>query len=93
MISNDQELIQSENQNRFLSAASSFKGAICILHKNRYGIPFCRIPLSMVNRSAEVIVVGQVDALTNFCSNMVRFRIRSDFLVVFFLFFIVIFVF
>ena len=33
----------------------------------------------MVNRSAEVIVVGQVDKLTNFCPNMVRFRIRPDF--------------
>ena len=40
----------------------------------------------MVNRSAEVIVVGQVDRPINICPNMVRFRIRPDFLVVFFFF-------
>ena len=49
--------------------------------------------LTMVNRSAEVIVVGQVDTLINFCPNMVRFRKRPDVLVVSFFFFIVIFVF
>ena len=37
------------------------------------------MPLGMVNRSAEVIVVGQVDTFINFCPNMVRFRIRPDF--------------
>ena len=37
------------------------------------------MPLTMVNRSAEVIVVGQVHTLINFCPNMVRFRIRPDF--------------
>ena len=34
--------------------------------------------LTMVNRSAEVIVVGQIDTLINFCPNMVRFCIRLD---------------
>ena len=34
--------------------------------------------LTMVNRNAEVIVVGQIDTLINFCPNMVRFRIRLD---------------
>ena len=65
--------------NRICIPTGSFKGAVCILHKNRYGIPFCRMPLTLVNRSAEVIVVGQVDTLINFCPNMVRFRIRPDF--------------
>ena len=43
--------------------------------------------LTMVNSSAEVIVVGQVDTFKNFCPNMVRFRMRPDFLVVFIFFF------
>ena len=36
------------------------------------------MPLTMINRSAEVIVVGQVDTVINFCPNRVRFRIRPD---------------
>ena len=46
----------------------------------------------MVNRYAEVIVVGLVDTLIIFCPNMVRFRIRPDILVVFFFFFFFFFV-
>ena len=52
------------------------------------------MPLTMVNRSAEVIVVGQGDTLINFCPNMVRFRIRPDyfgrffFLIIFLLLFL-----
>ena len=42
--------------------------------------------LTMFNRSAEVIVFGQVDTPINFCQNMVRFRIRPDFFVLFLLF-------
>ena len=45
------------------------------------------MPLTMVNSSAEFIVVGQIDTLINFCPNMVQFRIRPDFFVVFFFFF------
>ena len=45
--------------------------------------------LIMVNRSAEVLVVGQVDTLINFCLNMVRFRIRPDFFSSFILFFFI----
>ena len=48
------------------------------------------MPLTMVNRSAEIIVVGQVDTLINVCPKMVRFRIWLD---VFGHFFFVIFVF
>ena len=43
--------------------------------------------LTMVNSSAEVIMVRQVDTLIDFYPNIVRFRIWPDFLVVFFFFF------
>ena len=45
---------------------------------------FVECQLTMINRSAEVIVVGQVHTVINICPNLVRFRIRPDFLVVFF---------
>ena len=41
------------------------------------------MPLTMVNRSAEVIVAGRVDILINVCPNMVR----PDFFFFFFFFF------
>ena len=47
--------------------------------------------LIMVNSSAEVIVVGQVDTFNNFCPNMIRFRMRPDCLVVFFFVFFLFF--
>ena len=37
----------------------------------------------MVNLSAEVIVVGQVDTLISFCPNRVRFRRFRFFIVIF----------
>ena len=49
--------------------------------------------LTVVNRSAEVIVFGQADRLINFCPNMVRFRIRPEFFGFFFFFFFVNFIF
>ena len=45
---------------------------------------FCRMPWTMVNRIAEVIVVGHVDTLTKFCPNMPDFF----FVVVFFVIFV-----
>ena len=50
------------------------------------------MPFTMVNRIAEVIVVGQVNTLINFCPNMVRFRKQPGYFGrFFFVFFLLLF--